>query len=182
MTPPPSTPTPVTMSHPARWLAVLRLLVGCWFAKALWTKMHVVLLGGFVPVLGVQPRWVDVMPRIIGAQMAENPIGWYRGFVEGTVLASPALFAHLTAWGEVLVGVSLTLGLCSGLGALGGLFLSLNYGLATWHMSSSAQGFHFMLVITMTLLFLARSGRALGLDAWIAWRWPGSFLTWRPIS
>lgn len=182
MTAPGSTPTAVDMSHPSRWLAVLRILVGLWFLKALWSKMDLVLLGGFVPFLGVEQRWIDMMPGIVGRQMAENPIAWYKGFVEGAVLAHPVLYAQLTAWGEVLVGVSLTLGLCGGLGALGGLWLSVNYGLATWHMSPASQGFHYMLVIAMVVLFLARSGRAWGLDAWIAWRWPGSLLTRWPIA
>lgn len=182
MTAPPSTPTPVDMSNPSRWLAVLRILVGFWFLRALWKKLDLVLLGGVLPFLEVEPRWLAVMPEIIGRQMAENPIGWYRGFVEQTVLPHTALFAALTAWGEALVGVSLVLGLFGGLGALGGLWLSVNYGLATWHMSAASQGFHYMLVVAMLVLFLARSGRAWGLDAWIAWRWPGTFLSWRPIA
>ena len=182
MNAPGSTPTPMDMSHPSRWLAVLRILVGLWFVKALWSKLDLVLLGGFVPFLGVEQRWIDMMPAIVARQMAENPITWYKGFIEGAVLANPVLYAQLTAWGEVLVGVSLTFGLCAGLGALGGLWLSINYGLATWHMSPSSQGFHYMLVSTMLVLFLARSGRAGGLDAWIAWRWPGSLLTRRPIA
>jgi hypothetical protein len=49
-------------------------------------------------------------------------------------------------------------------------------------MSAASLGFHYMLVITMSLLFLARSGRALGLDAWVAWRWPGRWMTWRPFQ
>jgi thiosulfate dehydrogenase [quinone] large subunit len=170
------------MSHPSRWLAVLRILVGLWFVKALWSKMDLVLLGGFIPFLGVEPRWIAMMPQLIGRQMAENPIGWYRAFVEQNVLANPVLFAQFVAWGEVLVGLSLTLGLFAGLGALGGLWLSLNYGLATWHISPASQGFHYMLVIVMVVLFLARSGRAGGLDGWIAWRWPGALPTRRPIA
>ena len=178
----PSTPTPVDMSHPSRWLAVLRILVGLWFLKALTTKMEFILAGGVVPFIGVQQRWIETMPTIIARQMAENPIAWYRGFVEGTVLTNVPLFAFLTAWGEVLVGLSLTLGLAAGLGALGGLWLSINYGLATWHLAPASQGFHYMLVVTLLTLFLARSGRAWGLDAWIAWRWSGSPFTWRPIA
>ena len=56
MTAPGSTPTAVDMSQPSRWLAVLRILVGLWFVKALWSKMDLVLLGGFVPFLGVEQR------------------------------------------------------------------------------------------------------------------------------
>ncbi|MEO8140297.1 MAG: hypothetical protein ABI742_11660, partial [Gemmatimonadota bacterium] len=169
------------MSHPSRWLAVLRILVGFWFLKALTSKMDFVLLGGFVPFIGVEPRWLATMPNILAKQIADNPILWYKAFLEQTVLPNSALFAQMTAWGEVLVGLSLSTGCLAGLGALGGLWLSLNYGLASAHLSSASLGFHYMLVIVMLTLFLARSGRAWGLDAWIAWRWPGSVLTWRPF-
>lgn len=177
-----ATPTAIEMSDPSRWLAVLRILLGLWFVKALWSKMDLVLLGGFFPFLGVEPRWIAKMPELVAKQAAENPILWYKTFLEQTVLTHAALYADLTAWGEVLVGLSLTLGLFAGLGALGGFWLSFNYGLASQHMSPASLGFHYMLVIVSVILFLARSGRALGLDAWIAWRWPGSWLTRRPVQ
>jgi uncharacterized membrane protein YphA (DoxX/SURF4 family) len=176
------TPTPIDMSHPSRWLAVLRILVGLWFVKALWSKMDLVLLGGFFPFLGVEPRWIATMPTIVARQAAENPILWYKAFLEQTVLTHSALFADMIAWGEVLTGLSLTLGCFAGLGSLGALWLSINYGLASAHLSAASLGFHYMLVITLGVLFLARSGRAWGLDGWIAWRWPGSVLTWRPFA
>lgn len=175
-------PSRITMFNPGQWLAVLRILVGLWFLKALLSKMDLVLLGGFLPFPGVEPRWIEMMPQIIARQMAENPIGWYRAFVEQAVMTHPVLYAQLTAWGEVLVGLSLTLGAAAGLGALGGLWLSINYGLATWHLAPASQGFHYMLVVTIAVLFLARSGREWGLDAWVAWRWPQSLLSRRPIA
>jgi thiosulfate dehydrogenase (quinone) large subunit len=176
------TPAQIDMSNPSRWLAVLRILVGLWFLKALTSKMDFVLLGGFFPFLGVEPRWITAMPELVAKQAAENPILWYKAFLLNTVLPNSTLFAQFTAWGEVMVGLSLTTGCFTGLGALGGLWLSANYGLASMHMSSASKGFHYMLVITMVLLFLARAGRAWGLDAWIAWRWPGSILSKRPFQ
>jgi len=180
--PTPVAPATIDMSHPSRWLAVLRILVGLWFVKALWSKMDIVLLGGFFPFLGVEQRWIDTLPTIVARQAAENPILWYKAFLDQTVLTHSTLFAQLTAWGEVLTGLSLTLGCFAGLGALGALWLSINYGLASAHLSPASQGFHYMLIITLSMLFLARSGRAWGLDGWIAWRWPGSVLTWRPFA
>jgi len=179
---PETTPTPVEMSHPSRWLAVLRVAVGCWFLKALSTKMTIVFLGGFFPFPGVEPRWLASMPIILGKQMEGNQIFWYKAFVEQYVLTNISLYATLTAWGEVLVGLSMVSGFCAGLGALGGLWLSINYGLASWHMAPASAGFHYMLIVTFIVLFLARSGRSWGLDGWVAWRWPGSWLTWRPFA
>ena len=101
----------IDMSNPSRWLAVLRILVGVWFVKALWSKMDIVLLGGFFPFLGVEPRWLATMPQLVAKQAAENPILWYKAFLENTVLPNAEMFARLTAWGELLVGLSLTFGL-----------------------------------------------------------------------
>ena len=170
------------MVTPERWIALLRVMVGYWFIRALWAKLDLVLLGGIIPALVVEPRWIEVMPKIAARQAAENPILWYKSFVEGTAIPHAVLFANLTAWGEVLVGVSLVLGLGAGLGALGGLFLSLNYGIATWHVALASQGFHYMLVVAMVVLFLARSGRAWGLDARLSRRWPGAWFTRWPFA
>jgi thiosulfate dehydrogenase (quinone) large subunit len=175
-------PTRIDMSNPSQCLAVLRILVGFWFVKALTSKLDFVLLGGFFPFPEVEPRWIAKMPELVARQAAENPILWYKAFVEHTVLPNSAVFAAMIAWGETLVGLSLTTGCLAGLGALGGLWLSINYGLASAHMSPASLGFHYMLVITIAVLFLARSGRSWGLDAWIAWRWPHSVLTRRPFQ
>jgi uncharacterized membrane protein YphA (DoxX/SURF4 family) len=177
-----ATPTRIDMSNASQWLAVLRILLGLWFLKALTSKLDFVLLGGFFPYLEVEPRWITKMPQLVALQAAENPIGWYKAFLEQTVLPNSTTFAELTAWGEVLVGLSLTTGCLAGIGALGGLWLSTNYGLASAHLSAASLGFHYLLVVTFAVLFLARSGRAWGLDAWIAWRWPNSLLTRRPIQ
>lgn len=172
----------VAVSHPDRWIAVLRIAIGLYFVKALWTKLDIVLLGGLVPFVQVEQRWLDVMPEIVARQAAGNPLSWYKAFLEQTVLTHSVMFADLTACGEALVGISLVLGLMSGLGALGALLLSANYGLASQHLSPASFGFHYVLVVVTALLFLSRSGRAIGLDAWIARRWPRSWLTRRPIS
>ena len=99
-----NSPTTVDMSHPSRWLAVLRILVGLYFVKALWTKLDLVFLGGFFPWLGVEPRWIEAMPQIVTRQAAENPILWYKAFLEHTVLPNSVMFAKMIAWAETLVG------------------------------------------------------------------------------
>jgi uncharacterized membrane protein YphA (DoxX/SURF4 family) len=161
----------------ARALAILRVWVGFWFLKALWTKMGFGLFG-FLP--GASDRWIETMPKIIGRQMAENPIGWYKAFVEGTVLPNAATFAHLTALGEVAAGLLLVLGLFTGIGSLVALLLTVNYGLATWHMSPASQGFHYTLAAVMVALFVGRAGLTWGLDGVLASQreWWGAKRPW----
>lgn len=171
----------VSMSHPAEWLAVLRIVVGLYFVKSLITKMSIVLLG-ILPVPAVSERWLSVMPKIVAKQASENPLSFYKQFLEGTVLQHSSTFAQLTAWGETVTGLGLTLGLCTGIASVVGLVLVINYGLATQWMSPGQQGFHLVLFFLMIAFFFARAGRTRGLDAWLARRWPGSILTRRPIS
>jgi uncharacterized membrane protein YphA (DoxX/SURF4 family) len=178
----PTRPKTISMNHPAEWLALLRIVVGLYFVKSLATKMGLVMLGGLVPIPAVSARWLEVMPKIVTKQASENPIAFYKHFLETTVLPNSSLFAHLTAWGETIVGIGLTLGLLTGLASLIGLVLVINYGLATQWMSPGQQGFHLVLFFLMLAFFLARAGRAWGLDAWLARRRPQSLLARRPLS
>jgi len=170
------------LSHAADWLAVLRIAVGLYFAKAVITKLTIVLAGGVLPVPAVSDRWLATMPKIVEKQAVGNPIGFYKDFLEQTVLTHSSLFAHLTAWGETVTGLGLTLGLFTGLASLVGLSLVINYGLATQWMSSGQQGFHLLLFTLMLAFFFSRAGRRWGLDGVIAERKPGSWLTRRPVS
>jgi thiosulfate dehydrogenase [quinone] large subunit len=172
----------VSLNRPAQWLALLRIVVGLYFVKSLVTKMSFVLLGGVLPVPAVSERWVNVMPKIVARQASDNPLSFYKQFLEGTVLPNSSVFAQLTAWGETVVGIGLTLGLLTGLASLVGLFLVTNYGLATQWMSPGQQGFHLVLFFLMLAFFFARAGRAWGIDGWLARRKPNSLLTRRPFS
>ena len=175
-------PLAVSMSHPAEWLAVVRIVVGLYFVKSLVTKMSLVLLGGVVPIPAVSARWLEVMPKLVTKQASENPITFYKHFLEATVLPNSSLFAHLTAWGETVVGIGLTLGLLTGVASLVGMVLVVNYGLATQWMSPGQQGFHLVLFFLMLAFLFARAGRTWGLDAWLARTRPRSLLTRRPLS
>jgi uncharacterized membrane protein YphA (DoxX/SURF4 family) len=167
-------------SQAAEWMAFLRIVVGLYFVKALWQKLE--LVAGVIPLPMASGRWIETMPKIVARQASENPIGWYKHFLEGTVLQNPTLFAHLTALGEVAVGIGLTFGLLNGLSSAIGFSMALAYGLATQWMSPGQRGFHIVLVALMIAFFGARAGRRWGLDAVIARRNPDSFLTRRPWS
>jgi thiosulfate dehydrogenase (quinone) large subunit len=171
-----------TMSNPARWLALLRIVVGLYFVKSLLTKMSFVTVGGFLPLPVVSERWLTVMPKIVARQASENPLAFYKQFLEGTVLPNSSLFAQLTAWGETVTGLGLTLGLLTGVASLVGLLLVINYGLATQWMSPGQQGFHLVLFFLMLAFFFARAGRTWGIDGWLARRKPHSLLSRRPLS
>ena len=119
-------------------------------------RMHPYVSGGqiFLDVQTVIPiRWLLVIIRIVQGPMWLST-GWYWltadttgemlqqisrviesgrtyeffvPFLEGVVLPYIPLFAFLVTVGELFVGVSLTLGLVTRLGAAVGMFLAFNY-------------------------------------------------------
>ena len=164
------------MRHPERWLAVLRLTVGLWFLKSLFTKVTIALVAGIIPVPVASERWITTMPKLIARYAAENPFPAYKAFLLGTVVPNQA-YAHLTALGEAAIGISLTLGLFTEIGAAFGALQVVMYGLAVQHMSSGQQGFHVMLFAMMIAFLFAHAGRTWGVDAWL---WPR--LSRRPFA
>ena len=160
------------MIHPARAIAMLRIVVGAWFVKAVWTKLALAYAAGIVPYPVVSPRFVGFQPKRVAEFAAGNPIGWYKEFLERTVLPDAATFATLQAYGEAAVGLGLILGVLTGVTAVVGLFLALNYGLATQWMSFGQQGFHVLLITSMLLFLLTRAGRVWGVDGWLLARAP----------
>jgi YVTN family beta-propeller protein len=158
------------MRHPDRWLALLRITVGLWFLKSILTKISIALLAGFIPTPVASPRWIATMPKLIARYAADNPFPAYKAFLLGTVVPNHA-YAHLTALGEVAVGLSLTFGLLTEVGAVFGALQVITYGLAVQHMSSGQQGFHVMLLAMMLAFLFAGAGRTWGLDAVLAERW-----------
>jgi len=157
----------MTMLGAPGWIVLLRIVVGAWFMKAVWTKLTLEFAWGVLPYVTVSSRFIGFQPKRVAEFAAANPIGWYKDFLENTILPNAALFAQLQTYGEVAVGVGLIMGFCVGLTALVGLFLTVNYGLATQWMSFGQQGFHVMLITSMIILLGARAGRAWGIDALI---------------
>jgi len=161
---------------PEHWLATLRIVVGLWFLKGVVTKLSITLAWGFLPVPSASGRWLHTMPVLVAKYADANPIGFVKSFLEQTVLPNSALFAQLTAFGEAAVGIGLSLGMLTPVASALGLWLVLNYGLATQWMGFSQQGFHVVLAACMIAFFFARAGRTWGLDARIrAWR-PASWI------
>ena len=165
------------MNHPDRAVALLRVVVGAWFVKAVWTKVGVA--AGAIPYPIVSPRFIAFQPKRVAEFAAGNPIVWYKDFLETTVLPHATLFATLQTIGEVAVGLGLVFGVMTRLAAAIGLFLALNFGLATQWMSFGQQGFHLLLITSMVIFLITGAGRRWGLDAWLSRtrvRWLTTFL------
>lgn len=53
--------------------------------------------------------------------------GWYASLLHTYVLPHAAVFSYLVSFGEILVGITLVLGLFTGIAAFFGAFMNMNY-------------------------------------------------------
>ena len=178
--------TPATTAHamrsPERWLAVLRIVVGLWFLKGVVTKLSITLAWGVLPIPTASERWIHTLPILVAKYAAGNPVGVFKAFLENIVIAHGQVFAQLTAFGEAAVGLGLTFGFLTAPASVLGLWLVLNYGLATQWLGFSQQGFHVVLGACMMAFLMARAGRYWGIDGWLRGRRPNSRLARLPLG
>lgn len=153
------------MRHADRWLAILRIATGLWFIKAIGTKW--VLLGGILPAPMASQRWIETMPRILEGYLEVNPLSWCRDLLQHAIIPNAEMFAHLTAVGEGLVGIGLTLGLLTRTSAVGGFFLLAVYEIASLGLPFSRHGLKLLMIVAVVAFFFARAGNIWGFDAWL---------------
>lgn len=173
----PSVESVSPLHFPQRAFAFLRIVVGLWFIKSLFTKVTIALAWGFLPVPAANARWTAVMPKLLTKYAANNPIGWYRDFQLHTVIPHAHLFASFTGVAEAAIGISLTIGLLTRVGSLLGAFEVISYGLTVQHLGFGERGFHVMLLAMMIAFLYTGPGRYFGADAWIRRHSPLSFWT-----
>jgi thiosulfate dehydrogenase [quinone] large subunit len=94
-----------------------------------------------------------------------NPYPFMVDFLTGTAAPNASFWVTATAILEVLVGVSLLLGLLTRLGALGGIVMNLVFYLAAGHTSPSTAGINLIMAGAQLAMMIAPGGRVMGLDA-----------------
>ncbi|MGH2585097.1 MAG: DoxX family protein [Dehalococcoidia bacterium] len=154
---------------PAQGLAVTRMGFGLYFLASAWEKtMNGDWLESGAPLRQSLER---SLPR------AE---GFYRPFLEDRVLPNADLFAQLVAIGEWVAGISLLFGLLTRVGALTGMWLTLNYMLMKGleNVSGSIDRLFFL---TCLVFLLASAGLVWGADGFLQRRFAtgglGAWLT-----
>ena len=109
------------------WL-VLRLWLGWKWLEAGWGKVQNPAWTG-PNAGGAIQGFVNGAISKTGGEHPDVP-GWYAAFLQNVVLPNASLWSHLVAYGEVLVGIALVLGLFTGIAAFFGGFMNFNYLLA----------------------------------------------------
>src|SRR5256712_3963983 len=155
--------TAPAMHSPECWLAALRIAVGVWFAKAIFTKLSVTLAWGFLPLPTASDRWLHIMPILVGKYAEGNPIGFFKEFLLNTVVPNSHVYAQLTAFGEAAVGLGLRFGCCTALAAAVRLGLVGNYRSAVAGRGSAEAGLPFPPRTTQWVALSARAGAGVGL-------------------
>jgi thiosulfate dehydrogenase [quinone] large subunit len=119
----------------------------------------------------------DFTPSLVGFLQRvalEKGHPFYQEFARQVLIPHASVFATLVSWGEPLIGISLILGLLTRLSAVAALLLAVNYMFAKgdWFWTPSSNDAAFV-AISLGLV-VGAAGRTLGLDAFLARRWPRS--------
>jgi len=95
------------------------------------------------------------------AEEGKDVTGWYAGFLENFVLPHAKVFSYMVAFGEVLVGLGLIVGLLTGIAAFFGAIMNVSF-LFAGTLSTNP-----LLFILATWLVLAwKNAGWYGLDRW----------------
>jgi len=103
------------------WL-VIRLYVGYQWLTAGWKKVNSETWVGDQAGTAVSGF---VNGALAKAAEGKDVTGWYATFLENVVLPNAKVFSYMVAFGEVLVGLGLILGLLTGIAAFFGSFMNV---------------------------------------------------------
>ena len=104
------------------WL-ILRVWLGTVWLQAGWGK----LFGDKASAWVGSEAGVAVTGFLKGALERGTAPEWYADFIREVALPNPTLFSYLVAYGEVLVGLMLIIGLATNFAALMGIVMNLAY-------------------------------------------------------
>ena len=141
----------------ALWL-IIRLYVGYEWLTAGWKKVTADVWTGDNAGAAIQGF---VKGALAKAEGGKDVTGWYATFLEDVVLPNAKVFSYMVAFGEVLVGLGLILGLLTGIAAFFGSLMNVSF-LFAGTLSSNP-----ILFILATWLVLAwKVAGWYGLDRW----------------
>lgn len=138
-----------------------------------WTGL--ILVYTSISKLEAGPDWRGRMLGFLNGQ--DQTFGFYQPFLEHVVIPHAGVFAIMTAWGELLLGVALVLGLATRLSASFVVLMMLSYYLAKGAVPISPLN-DILMILCMLPLIAAPGGRVGGVDGWLARRGPAWASRW----
>jgi thiosulfate dehydrogenase [quinone] large subunit len=156
-------PFAVALFGDVRWAwiwMIVRLYVGYQWLVAGYDKV-------------INPAWVGVKAGTALQGFLNNAISlttgahpavqaWYASFVKFAILPFVRTWSYVVAFGEILVGLGLILGIFTGIAALFGFFMNMNYMLA-----GSLSTNPILLFLSIFLILAWKTAGWWGLDRWV---------------
>ncbi len=141
------------------WL-IIRLYVGYEWLLAGWGKV-------------TSPMWVGPKAGVAVTGFLQGALAktggqhpdvssWYGAFINGFALPNAVLFSYMVAFGELLVGIALILGIFTGVAAFFGAFMNFNYLFA-----GTVSTNPILLLLEIFLILSWRTAGWLGLDRFV---------------
>lgn len=106
------------------WL-LLRVYVGWQWLEAGYGKVSSPLWTGDKAGVALAGFLTGALKKTAGSH--PDVSGWYAAFLHGFALQHTAVFSYVVAYGELLVGIGLILGIFTGIAAFFGAFMNMNY-------------------------------------------------------
>lgn len=113
-----------------------------------------------------------------GGYISQAPL-WFQSFMQSTVVPNAELFANLTRFGQLALGIALVLGLLTNLAAMGSIFLitmlQISQGalrVGTGLASPEFLTIHVIVAILALLILVSAGAKAFSLDCVLARRKP----------
>lgn len=145
----------------ALWVALYRIALGI-----MWLQMA---LQKAPWILDPEGRPFGWLYGYIWKEINHPTFGFYTAFLQGVVLPNFTVFGFLTFVTEIVIGLSLVLGLFVPLiGGLGGTLMQTNIMLGSYSIPGEWFWLWPMLIGSHIIFMMGRAGRRLGLDAALA--------------
>jgi hypothetical protein len=158
-----SDPAQRTLRH--TWMWLMRLLIGgLWWQQTLW-KLPPTYTDNPDGVSGGLHYWV-------GEMVQHAAFDWQRAFVAQVIQPNFYLFAPQVYAAEVLIAISLLLGLFTKVGGVLGALMGINLWLGLYRAPYEWPWTYFFLILLQITFIVYASGRSLGLDAVLHRRGP----------
>jgi len=139
-------------------IALLRIYTGIFFA---WHGIGKISGGDFA----------NGMTGFLTSRL-ESSFPFYRPFIEAVVLPNSGIFAAMVAWGELLIGLALIVGLATRYAAVAGAFLVANFWFAKGEPVLAGSNHDVIWLVILIVLALIPAGRVAGLDDGLSDRMP----------
>lgn len=141
------------------WL-ILRIYVAWIWIEAGWEKIMSPVWVGPKAGMAITGFIQGALAKTAGAH--PDVSGWYAAWLKEIILPNAAMFSHVVAYGELLVGIGLLLGAFTGIAAFFGTFMNMSYLFA-----GTVSVNPIMVLIQLFLILAWRVAGWWGLDRYI---------------